>query len=326
MTYRSGPAAAAARLDATRGMARACLRCSTVSDEARPRDLSQRRFGFRADGGEGARRGRLTAAQLTMVIDYSKWDKLEVSSSSDDEDGAPIPSSAPRVHRLDRDAGEELQVGNIRVRSSAPPSGGDRGSAKASTSDADGARSVGGGARAGTVDAASLSHNGASFPSYRWSQSSDHCVLSVLVPAGSRAADVEVVVGDRGMHHGAPCAKCVHVNHTPSGVAIGGALAYPCRAEEDDLIAHWELKDVDEGASAGGSRAIQVTLRKLSPAPNITVWWKRLFESETSEVDVSSFRERRNPGSFAEAFRQAEEQFKRNIRQQQGDLDVGSEG
>ena len=47
---------------------------------------------------------------------------------------------------------------------------------------------------------------------------------------------------------------------------------------------------------------------------------------KTSEVDVSSFRERRNPGSFAEAFRQAEEQFKRNIRQQQGDLDVGSEG
>ena len=83
---------------------------------------------------------------------------------------------------------------------------------------------------------------------------------------------------------------------------------------------------VAEGACAGGSRAIQVTLRKLSPAPNVTVWWKRLFESETSEGDVSSFRERRNPGSFAEAFRQAEEQFKRNIRQQQGDLDVGSEG
>ena len=48
-----------------------------------------------------------------MVVDYSRWDNLEVSSDEELEQ----TRNAPVMHRLDPENAEEMQYGNITVRS-----------------------------------------------------------------------------------------------------------------------------------------------------------------------------------------------------------------
>ena len=66
-------------------------------------------------------------------------------------------------------------------------------------------------------------------------------MVSVLVPKGSRAKDVLVDLSAFDTKAGTKCAKHLRIEHKPSNTAVQGDLSYFCRAEEDDLISHWEV-------------------------------------------------------------------------------------
>ena len=66
-------------------------------------------------------------------------------------------------------------------------------------------------------------------------------MVSVLVPKGSRAKDVVVELSKFDTKAATKCAKSLRIEHKPSNTVIQGELAYFCRAEEDDMISHWEV-------------------------------------------------------------------------------------
>ena len=242
---------------------------------------------------------------VRMVINYSKWDNLEVSS--DEEEGA-----GPVVHRLDPSSGEELRYGNLTVRSKSTeaevvgskegnPSSTTRVEAKvAEESGSSSERTSGAG-----LDL--LCKNGARCEGYLWSQDRGTCTVSVLLPSGARAKDVSVHLLDRGTEFGTKCARKLLVEHSASGTRVEGRLRHPCGCDDDDLVSHWEIRDLR--GSADGARVLAVELRKLAPAQGVVRWWRTLFEDKgEAEVDVGAIEERgeaRGGGSFAEVWETA---------------------
>jgi hypothetical protein len=91
---------------------------------------------------------------------------------------------------------------------------------------------------------------------------------------------------------------------------VQGDLSYFCRAEEDDLISHWEVKDLNKE-----ERVIQVQLTKWQVADNVVMWWKKLFVHEP-ELDPKAMEDRKGKEkqSFAEVWNSAEEMFKQKVR------------
>jgi len=265
------------------------------------------------------------------MVDYSKWDKLEVSSSGEEEEEGR--GARPVVHRLDPAANEELRVGNLTVRSKRAG----QGEEKPSTSEpSESACEISASAK-GEDQLRALSRNGARCGSYLWSQDRTTCTLGVIVPRGSRASEVGVELSGFDYLGGTKRATCLSVVHRPSGTRVGGDLQCPCRAEDDDLLANWEVSD-DRGLKAprdpapdscsvfqlkdlAGStekeRVVLVELRKVSVADNVVVWWKRLFKGEDEpEVDINSIEDRVQGGgqSFAEVWNEAEKMFKEKLR------------
>ncbi|QDZ17587.1 putative HSP20-like chaperone [Chloropicon primus] len=243
------------------------------------------------------------------MVDYSKWDKLEVSSSGEEEEEGR--GARPVVHRLDPAANEELRVGNLTVRSKRAG----QGEEKPSTSEpSESACEISASAK-GEDQLRALSRNGARCGSYLWSQDRTTCTLGVIVPRGSRASEVGVELSGFDYLGGTKRATCLSVVHRPSGTRVGGDLQCPCRAEDDDLLANWELKDL--AGSTEKERVVLVELRKVSVADNVVVWWKRLFKGEDEpEVDINSIEDRVQGGgqSFAEVWNEAEKMFKEKLR------------
>ena len=147
---------------------------------------------------------------LRMVINYSKWDNLEVSS--DEEEGA-----GPVVHRLDPSSGEELRYGNLTVRSKSTEAevvGSKEGKPSSTRVEAKVAEESG--SSSGRTSGAGLDllcKNGARCEGYLWSQDRGTCTVSVLLPSGARAKDVSVHLLDRGTEFGTRCARKLLVEH-----------------------------------------------------------------------------------------------------------------
>jgi len=173
-----------------------------------------------------------------MVIDYSRWDAIDVSSDDETEQ-----VGGPRVHRLGPETSGELRVGNVTLRSrgreteQANGDGEDQGarpsaSASPSLSERDEYRE----------ELKILSKSGARYDKYLWSQDRFTCTLSVLVPRGTRARDVSVSLSKFDHEGGAKRSRCLRVTHEPSGTSVGGDLEHYCGAEDADLISHWEVR------------------------------------------------------------------------------------
>ena len=98
-----------------------------------------------------------------MVLDYSRWDNLEVSSEEDEEDvgGRPV------VHRVDEAEDGELRFGNVTVKSKRKE--GKEKVALPSTSASEGPPKP---TETGNVEDTlkRLSRNGAKYEKYFWSQ------------------------------------------------------------------------------------------------------------------------------------------------------------
>ncbi len=247
-----------------------------------------------------------------LCTDFSlvfwQWDNLDVSDSEEDEDeGRP---GEPLVHKLDPSESEGMRFGNVTVRPGRPgaeeaapaPSSG-----RGSESGSKGPGSAGAGA-ASETRLTELSRNGARYDKYLWSQDEDTCVLSVLVPRGARAKDVVVSLSGQDLMGGIQCARGVRVEHKPSQTVVEGELQHAFRAEEDDLVSHWEVKDLDETR-----RLVRVELQK-QVVPTTRIWWNKCFKSEPKEVEVAAAARGGHKASAQDVWEEAHKMFREKLQ------------
>ena len=121
---------------------------------------------------------------------------------------------------------------------------------------------------------------------YLWSQTRDEAQVRFFVPAGTKAKEVDL-----------RATKWTLILRVGSLTLADGRLCYPIRVEDEegkakgvdgmasagdgaltDLSADWELKDPVD--SPQGERLLCVTLRKLTPAPDVVIWWQGVMAGD----------------------------------------------
>ena len=138
----------------------------------------------------------------------------------------------------------------------------------------------------------------------------------MLAPAEIRAREVQWELGARDLHLGDPVARHLRVALRPldprgeTHVLVDAPLAYPVRAGEDDV--DWELVDFE--GDDEGRRLVVFSLLKISPGAGVRLWWNRALEADVP-VDTGGMEGRRGqPGAFSTAFKEAEREFRKQLR------------
>lgn len=271
------------------------------------------------------------------MVDYSKWDKLEVS---DDEEDAP---RRPTVTKLDsasrvtipaaRDSDGRAEVTVIPESEDAE----DQIEDAMTTEDyfasfeekAPKAAFVGGpvGSAPAAPSKPDWTRNGYRAATHTFCQSVDEVSICVLVPLGSKAKDVAVQLSKSGnltvKLSGASVfsKQLAHEVHGMDRTALTAQIAtssHDSDGERDDGEDwDWELLDFDDS-----NRIVRITLKKRPPA-GLRAWWRKAFVDDTMEVDVSSIPDRQVVGgvdastgkkpTMAEVWEQAHEAFRRKM-------------
>ena len=237
------------------------------------------------------------------MVDYSKWDNLEVSS--DEEAGG---STSPQVTRL--------------AQPSSVTFGGPRAQALSVTTASQQRRST------TTTPVKELTANGTRCDKYLWAQSGDEIILSVFLPRTAKARNVNLALSRSGNVRveyqnamvldeqlvrdvwGAPEARATAmkmVGKMEEDVKM--AHAQLLGVSEEEIVAkemEWIVEDAPKEIHDG--RLLIVRLKKLPPSREIKEeWWSKLFVSEEKEVDTAAIPGRK-PGGNAEKFQAAWEE------------------
>jgi len=232
------------------------------------------------------------------MVDYSRWDALEVSDDEDDDRRA-----RPQVTKLEGPT--TIELGHGRPRKAAPVPAPPRIVEVAEAPAAPPAAPPA--AAAPAVDAASpeehvarITANGGRANEYFWSQTKATVTAHFLVPAGTRARDVRLSVGEEGE-------VAVRVG---GQAAVEGRLRHRVKAPEDDLELDWELVDLP----GLDSRLVRVTVDKEAPQ-GVALWWDSLLQGGPT-IDVGSLQGRDAAGqrSFAEAWEEAHRIFQEKVK------------
>lgn len=158
---------------------------------------------------------------------------------------------------------------------------------------------------------------------YMWSQEHDECVLSVVVPPGTKAKDVVVECTEDRV-------KVVLANHASRSATmlVDDDIAHRIDPEPRDdeelersadgfdvprVYGEWEVCDW-EPESLGGRRVVRVTFRKKGLGA-MTHWWRRALRSG-KEIDTAALKCRKE-GKAAESqkiWEEATAAFKESVK------------
>lgn len=232
---------------------------------------------------------------MARLTDYSKFDKIVVSDSEEEEDeemmeefdvstpAETMDRRKPRVTRLE---------GPTKV-----TIGGRDDPAQSSV---------------GTKDASSIvsslqerwTKNGARVADrYMWSQTKSECLLSVLVPAGTKAKDVQLA-----LHEPSESRQTQRLEVAVNGQQIIDApLAYAVVRDEDDEDQDWELKDFEPGSN----RVLQLSFVKKVP-PTVVLWWARVFEGDEA-IDTKTITGRTINQEHQAVWEEAHAMFRKKV-------------
>ncbi|VEU34540.1 unnamed protein product [Pseudo-nitzschia multistriata] len=241
-----------------------------------------------------------------MLTDYSKWDRLEVSSSDGDsgseDDAHP---AAPRVTRLEAPSRITFGGGSPTIAAS-PPAPGPRASPAAAplapreapAPEGTGAAGAppGGNASAPSawtergglvfVDAAAHGHRARNL---YWSQDRYSVVLRLELEGAEKVGSVTVggILPYRDRCAAAGTARPVLSAGSRDGtVLLEGELPHPVHLDEDEEVVDWS---VEAAPSEATGRYLCVALRKAVPMQGLSVWWRRPL-TEFPEADLGAIR------------------------------------
>jgi len=279
-------------------------------------------------------------SQPRDALDYSRWDKIDISSDEDEEDDgeeeeeraeseaaacpSPAAGSGPvavfdaDAHDVDAlDPEEEAQLRQLMsqpgVAAPPPPQ-----PAKQALPTAEAVLQE---------RTASLSRNGAAREGHLWRQTESEVELALLLPPATRAKDLRPELRP-SPEPAAAASVLVHRSGAGAAPLLEVQLAYPVELpdEEDELA--WEVTDY-EPDSLGGRRALRITLRKRA-LPGVVVWWTRALATE-AEIDPLSIPGRRRAAKaegMQSVWEQAQAMFKQKVaeRAPPAMLDLGEGG
>lgn len=284
------------------------------------------------------------------MVDYSKWDKLELDDSDSESDlgdsyGNP---SGPRVTRLETPSavtfGGSSAEPTLRVQASetnAAPlehHSGDANERTLLTSNAV-SKPTQGALVSSKMSAAKLVDtsvdkfvkNGRQEEKFAWSQSEREVVVHVFVAKSAKAKDIKVKLlpsGELIVKFG----SC-EILHRKLAEDVWGAVVRhkagqipasrrQSEANEEDNEMEWELQDLPSTLqpSADETRCVSITLTKYILSDMLrTVWWRRVFEDGAeNDVDVTGLQSANHGGAaFQQAWAEAQAAFREKIRTQQ---------
>lgn len=244
------------------------------------------------------------------MVDYSKWDKMDVSDSEDEKPEPEVQSFdrpqtvtlGPEGASFSPQEGEHGRTAMQRTASSASSSKRSRGTDAPSGGDSAAMEVEAEQGALQPIDAAqadkAAANGGVVGERYVWSQSPEEVQVHVLVPEGTLAKEVTVEVSEHRLS----------VRRQGCGAPLlAGDWEFPIAPEE---ILDWEVTGLC------GHRAVRVAVRK-KPAPmdGMRVWWASLLKGEPG-IDVSKIGGRLNkdPGAFGKAWEEAHARFKERIK------------
>jgi hypothetical protein len=171
------------------------------------------------------------------MVDYSKWNNIELSDSDDDDSGLK-----PKVTQLSN--GERIQIG---------PNG--------STIISDKGQPL----NQPKVSKLKCNvENGSYCNNFNWSQNRYEVNIQSIVPYSTKASDVKLKVNEKQLE------VFLH-----EALHFGGELAYTIDIDNTDTIyggISWEVTDY-----TSENRLLALTLTKKSPIPGSFIWWKHVF-------------------------------------------------
>lgn len=234
-----------------------------------------------------------------MPIDYSKWDKLEVSDSEEETGSSP----APRVTRLDQESRVTRTVdGSLVVEPSQAPF-----ISNATTTankvmslpkDEQASWTVKGGHCRLTAAKTNVD--------FYWSQDATSCNLRLALPPGLTSKHLNCSISDAlrfADRHTAVTTsqkQVLTVTHHQT-IVLQDQLAYPVYLMADEDEVDWSLeRDIKDNIY------LVVSLHKATPMAGLTLWWKRPL-TKCPEIELD-WRNKGN-GAFAAAWKEAHQQF-----------------
>ena len=156
-----------------------------------------------------------------------------------------------------------------------------------------------------------------------WSQTKEEVTLSVVVPPGTRASDVDVRCAPDRVEVAVTTRATTKTPRARAGegdarvVFLSDAWTHPIDPEprddddDDDVFGDWELCDWEPG----GRRVVRVTARKKTVGGSLVHWWRSGVRSG-EPVDVSAIAGRRAGASESarRVWDEATEAFKKKVR------------
>lgn len=155
---------------------------------------------------------------------------------------------------------------------------------------------------------------------YLWSQDRYSVTLSLFVKANLLGPEVQfLVIGEEK--------KVLKVlKRSDQLVLLVGQLQYPIEltGEADnpyDSVCDWEFKPIPwcNTSLVTDEKFLQITMKKTSPLPNTTIWWRKVFAEEEEEINISNIVGRREVDhkGFAEVYEEAHKLFREKIAKNQ---------
>ena len=238
-------------------------------------------------------------------IDYSKWDHLDDSTSSSEEE-----LIYPRVTRLEAPSQVSTKDGTITVQQTSTRTTGVVSPSTTETFTKKTQKSLEEYIQEWTI------HGGTCSDLY-WSQDRETVVLRMNISPHVKGSNINVmlegaIVPYRNRHCASTtdtCALSISFNDT-NKVLLEEQLPHAVYVlEEEEKEVEWMLEFVQ------GKKYLVITLYKATPMPNMTIWWKRpLMQFE--EIDIHVFNNNNNNNNsiqFQVAWAKAHVQFQKNI-------------
>ena len=261
-------------------------------------------------GGAPAKQSSAAVKRPGGALDYSKWDSLEVDDDDDedgdydDDDGAEEAGLAKLERHVQQQQSRHAEPAVPAPQ--APETGAVPAPAVAAS-------------QSHESTLAKLTRNGAQREGYLWTQTESEVVLSVLLPAGTRARNVSLEVRRPQSLATEECARVVVALRGAPAPLLDAELAFavelPQATEEEEAEElDWEVVDFEPA----GRRLLRLTLRKQVPH-GVVLWWTRALKGEEPPLDSQAFPDRRRalkPGQ-EDVWAEAQRMFQQRIAERE---------
>ncbi len=248
-----------------------------------------------------------------MMTNYGKWDKFaaDVSDSDNDED-----FNTPNVTTIDDHKGKSVEIGPSGYTVKDAPKADDnvRGKVEVLSSSSN----------VNDTDLLAESKNGSVCKGYSWAQDRHEVILSILIDENVKAKDIKISYVEK-----------VLTISSANRTLVEGLLRYDiltnAERKDDEVsdILDWEIKNkINASNPAQNRRLLEVVMRKKCPIAGAFIWWKNVFLSDETEIDVTKI-SGRNASDLknTDNFVQAQKMFLEKVKtMEQVEVDVGESG